>query len=100
MHSQDEQNRALECYGSEDLWLQRKFCNAFHFRHPALLTTQAEVSTAGFENLLAEKKGSCPKMMKMLVVNTGGFHKTGHEIQLLKDSVSAFACSVWDLSEI
>lgn len=57
----------LECYVSEDLWVQRKLCNAFHFRSSVLLNHLGRSEPSRTENLLAEK-GSCPEMMKMLVL--------------------------------
>lgn len=48
--------RTSGCYVGEDLQLQRKFCNAFRFRIPVPLTALAEVTPAGFENLLAGER--------------------------------------------
>lgn len=58
-------------YVGEDLGPQKRFCNTSHFRSPVLLTTLAEVSPAGFEDLLARER-KLAGMKKVLVLNTHG----------------------------
>lgn len=48
--------KTLGHYVGEDLRPQKRFCNTSHFRSPVLLTTSAEVSPAGFENLLTRER--------------------------------------------
>lgn len=72
--------RTLGRYVGEHLRLQRKFCNTPHSGSPVLLTTSADVSPAGFENLLAGERKLPQDHEGALVKHAwGSFHETDHE---------------------